>query len=146
MKVRARARAAAAPVSACLGSAPTAFADTAKEVHRGRRNDGKTMADFEQMIGKLEGGDEPQASLLTPDAARDLSVIPWVWEMPDAVGLAALQSVGMRATRDPGHGLVEKSAVPSGLSERTALVRAGLEALVAQEAQARAASGRWSPT
>jgi hypothetical protein len=83
----------------CLGAAEAVFADPAQEVFICQLKEGKTMADldkviadFKQMVGKLKGGDQYQAWLLTPMAADDLANIVWVGQMPDAVSLATLQA------------------------------------------------------
>lgn len=97
MKVSGWSLVVAAVVSACVGAATAASADTAQEVFICKLNEGKTeadltkvVADFKQMIVKFKGGDKYQAWLLTPVAADDLAAIVWVGEMPDVTGLITL--------------------------------------------------------
>jgi hypothetical protein len=97
MKVSGWSLVVAALVSACVGAATAAIADTAQEVFICKLNEGKTeadlnkvIADFKQMVVKLKGGDKYQAWLLTPVAADDLAAVVWVGEMPDGSALTTL--------------------------------------------------------
>ncbi len=99
MKLLGRSLAIAALLSAGLGTASAALADTTQEVFVCKLKEGKTMADlkkviadWKQMVVKLKGGDKYQAWLLTPMAADDLADIVWVGEMPDEAALAAVNT------------------------------------------------------
>jgi len=99
MTVSGRSLVIAALLSAGLGAASAAFADTAQEVYVCKLNEGKTMADakkviadWKQMVVKLKGGDKYQAWLLRPIAGADLADIVWVGEMPDESALAAVNT------------------------------------------------------
>ena len=99
MKLLGRSLAIAALLSAGLGTASAALADTTQKVFVCKLKEGKTMADlkkviadWKQMVVKLQGGDKYQAWLLPPMAADDLADIVWVGEMPDEAALAAVNT------------------------------------------------------